>query len=137
LETDKEREAHELQVSRTQYDYFMTHREDPARIINVVITGSDQLKLFEMVVTREGQDPKKLEQVSVHRFGFSEHKEMVPILKAQPKDQRTKSWLKLVQQKIIANNDLGQQLGLVPTGQQTPEKRKATDEASDSRPTKK
>jgi hypothetical protein len=132
-----DQQAQELQLMKSQYEHFMNHRDEPEKITNVVITGLNQLKMFEMVVTREGKDPKKLSEVSVHRFGFSEHKEMVPILKAQPKDQRNQSWLKQVQQRLVVKQDMELKLGIGQTSKQTPEKRKATEDASGSRPTKK
>ena len=115
----------------------MSHRSNPAKITDVDITGEDGQKLFTMTVTREGCQPETFTDASVHKFGFTEHKEMVPIIQAKPKTRFNQSWLVKVQQKLKSKKDLEEKLGMTSGSHQSPHKRKATKDASGSRHSKK
>ena len=118
---------------KDQYDFYMKHRCHPAKILDVQILKEDGLKLFNLIVKREGRAEEENEQVLVHKFGYSEHKEMITVLKGKPKSHLTGTWMLKIQQKMKAKVEMEERL----FGKISSPKRKATDAPSGSRPTKK
>jgi hypothetical protein len=137
IEEDPVTKAKEMENLKTQYTFFMKHRSNPLKIIDVKITGLTPLKLYDLIITREDQTPEVMNAVSVHKFGFTEHVEMVPILRNQPKNNLTQAWLAAVAKKMVVKKELEEKLGMKPTSPTAPVKRKASEEATGSRPTKK
>ena len=130
-------DAAELQRKheKDQYDHYMKHRSHPAKITDMEITKADGLKLFDLVVKREGRMAEEYNQVSVHEFGISEHREMIPILRAKPKSNLYSAWLSRIQQKMHAKAEIEARLFGKKDHSQL--KRKASGASSGSRPAKK
>ena len=118
-----------------QYEHYMKHRSNPAKIVDVEITKADGLKLFDLIVKREGRAAEEYTQVSVHEFGITEHREMIQALKSKPKSALTGAWLSRIQNKMQAKVEIeGRLFGKKDP---SPQKRKATEGPSGSRPAKK
>jgi hypothetical protein len=130
-------DATELQrkQEKDQYEHYMKHRSNPAKIIDMEVTKADGLKLFDLIVKREGRAAEEYTQVSVHEFGISEHREMIQILRGKPKSALIGAWLSRIQQKMQAKVEVEERL----FGKKDPssQKRKPTEAPSGSRPAKK